>query len=124
MKIGSLIAVIALGVTACTPKMVEKLPYYRLTVVQGTPLEPSQVLALREGMTREQVKMEIGSPLLSSSFRSNRWDYVYELVRGGKMQENRSLTVYFDNDRVVKIEGSALDYAREQQQMMQQKQEQ
>lgn len=109
-----------LGITACTPKMADKLTPYKLTVVQGTPLEANHVLALQEGMTREQVQMEIGSPLLNQSFRSNRWDYVYEIVKGGKVKESRSLTVYFDNDRVIKIEGSALDDAKEQLQNIQQ----
>lgn len=107
---------ILLGLSACTPKLVEKLPYYKLAVVQGIPLDTQAVLALKTGMTRQQVAMEIGTPLLRPSFRGERWDYIYEVIRGGKTKESRNLSVFFNGDTVVKIEGNALDYAREQNQ--------
>jgi len=110
----STLAAIA-ALSACTPKLVEKLPYYKLSVVQGIPLDANAVLALRAGMTRQQVAMEIGTPLLNNAFRTDRWDYVYEVVRGNKVKEHRNLSVYFDaNGAVSRIEGNALDYAREQ----------
>ena len=108
-------AALAVCVSACTPALVEKLPYYKLSVVQGIPLDANAVLALRAGMTRQQVAMEIGTPLLNNAFRTDRWDYVYEVVRGNKVKEHRNLSVYFDaNGAVSRIEGNALDYAREQ----------
>lgn len=111
-----LLAIAAIAaLSACTPKLVEKLPYYKLSVVQGIPLDANAVLALRAGMTRQQVAMEIGTPLLNNAFRTDRWDYVYEVVRGNKVKEHRNLSVYFDgNGAVSRIEGNALDYAREQ----------
>ena len=100
-----LLAIAAIAaLSACTPKLVEKLPYYKLSVVQGIPLDANAVLA-----------MEIGTPLLNNAFRTDRWDYVYEVVRGNKVKEHRNLSVYFDaNGAVSRIEGNALDYAREQ----------
>ena len=54
-----LLAIAAIAaLSACTPKLVEKLPYYKLSVVQGIPLDANAVLALRAGMTRQQVAME------------------------------------------------------------------
>lgn len=104
----------ALLLGACTPKTVEKLPYYKLPVVQGVPFEANRVLAVRAGMSREQVLMEIGRPLLNPAFRQDRWNYVYKITRGGKEKESRSLDVYFEGDTVSRVEGDALDYAREQ----------
>lgn len=115
MKKMSLYAVCAaLTVAACVPQTVEKLPYYKLPVVQGVPFEAKRVLAVRPGMTRDQVQLEIGRPLLNPAFRQDRWNYVYEIVRGGKVKESRSLNVYFDGETVSRVEGDALDYAREQ----------
>ena len=83
--------------------------------MQGVPLDAQAVLNLQTGMTRQQVAMEIGSPLLNNAFRTDRWDYVYEVVRGNKVKEHRNLSVHFDaNGAVSRIEGNALDYAREQ----------
>lgn len=115
MKKTGLIVLAAAGLLcACTPKTVEKLPYYKLPVVQGVQFEAGRVFSVRPGMTREQVQMEIGRPLLNPAFRSDRWNYVYEIVRGGKVKESRSLNVYFDGDVVSRVEGDALDYARSQ----------
>lgn len=111
---GLALAAAVAALSACTPKLVEKLPYYKLTVVQGVPFEAQRVLALQAGMTRAQVQMELGSPLLHPSFRQDRWDYVYEIVRGGKTKERLNLSVHFQGDTVSRIEGSALDYAREE----------
>ncbi|MDO4433912.1 MAG: outer membrane protein assembly factor BamE [Alysiella sp.] len=120
MNIRLFTVVAALALSACTPKLVEKLPYYKLAVVQGIPFDAERVLALREGMSREQVQMEIGTPLLNPLFRQNRWDYTYEIVHGGKVKESRHLVVHFNsNNTVSRIEGNALDYAR---QTVQQKQ--
>lgn len=113
MKNWFIAAALLASLTACTPKLVEKLPYYKLPVIQGMPLEPKAVLAIQPGMTREQVQLYIGSPLLRPSFRQTQWDYNYEVLRGGKVKESRTLTVYFQGDTVSRVEGTALDYARE-----------
>lgn len=104
-----------LGLNACTPTVVEKLPYYKMPVVQGIPLEANAVLAVKVGMSRQQVAMEIGTPLLRPSFRQDRWDYFYQVTRGGKVKESRTLAVFFDaNGLVSRVEGDALDYARQE----------
>ena len=113
MRFATLLLASFLTLSACTPTLVEKLPYYKLSVVQGSPLEAEHILALYTGMTRQQVIMEIGTPLLNPSFR-DQWTYVYEIVRGNKIKESRSLTIHFNGDIVTHIEGDALDYAREQ----------
>lgn len=113
MRILVLTVCVLMGLSACTPKLVDKLPYYKLDIVQGIPLDAPAVLSIKEGMSRQQVVMEIGTPLLRPSFRADRWDYVYEIVHGGKVKANRTLSIFFEQDVVKKIEGDALDYARE-----------
>ena len=108
------------GLAACTPSLVNKLPYYKMPVVQGVPLNPESVLAVKPGMSREQVQLEIGAPVLNPSFRQDRWDYTYELSRGGKIKEQRTLTVFFENGTVSRVEGDALEHARR---VLQEKQE-
>ncbi len=87
-----------------------------MPVVQGMPLDSDAVLSLQVGMTREQVKLKIGEPLLRPSFFDNQWHYNYQIMRGGRVHEERNLIVYFNGNVVAKISGSALDYAREQEQ--------
>ncbi len=55
---------------------------------------------LRQGMAREQVRFLLGTPLLTSEFHKDRWDYAYYLnPRKGEVQ-NRRLTVYFKDNKL------------------------
>ena len=57
---------------------------------------------LRESMSRDQVRFLLGTPLLTSIFHTDRWDYVYYLQRGkGDEKQLRRLVVLFNNDRLV-----------------------
>ena len=113
MKTWFMITSAALSLAACTPSVVEKLPYYKMPVVQGMPLDADAVMSLQTGMTREQVELTLGKPLLRPAFRDNQWVYDYAITHGGTIKETRDLTVYFNGERVAHISGSALDYARE-----------
>ena len=111
MKTWFMITAAALSLAACTPSVVEKLPYYKMPVVQGIPLDVDVIMSVQTGMTREQVELTLGKPLLRPAFRDNQWVYDYAIMHGGKIKEKRDLTVYFNGDRVSRVSGSALDYA-------------
>ena len=74
---------------------------YRPDVQQGNVVTQEMVEQLRQGMTRDQVRFLLGSPMLSSVFHPDRWDYVYYLKRGkGSEVQTRSLTVRFKDNRL------------------------
>ena len=78
-------------------------------VVQGNFISSEQYSKLQLGMTREQVRQILGTPLLASYFHANRWDYVFEFKRDGqRVGAERHVTVYFDGDKLVKFDGDAL----------------
>lgn len=78
---------------------------YRMTVQQGNYLDPKQVAQLQTGMTRSQVRFLLGTPMLPDAFDRDRWDYLYYLRIGRlKKPEERRLTVFFEGDRVARIE--------------------
>lgn len=116
-KFAVLLAATALfSLSACSSERVSHFPSYKLKVIQGNQLDARSVSSLRPGMSRDQVQLLLGTPLLRSAFHQNRWDYTYEISRNGiiNQAETRNLTVWFENDRLVKAEGNAVDYAREQ----------
>jgi outer membrane protein assembly factor BamE len=82
---------------------------YRPDVQQGNVVTQEMVDQLRESMTRDQVRFLLGTPLLTSVFHRERWDYIYYLKRGkgGETQERR-LTVYFKNDRLASYTSDAM----------------
>lgn len=82
---------------------------YRIDVQQGNVITPEMVMKLRPEMTRSQVRFVLGSPLLVDPFRTDRWDYVYVYEKVGKPTEKRHLTVYFENDLLLRLEGARDD---------------
>ena len=43
-----------------------------------------------------------------SAFRADRWDYVYEYTRQGRVVEHRKFTVYFVDDKLARWEGDEM----------------
>ena len=78
-------------------------------IVQGNFVSSEQYSKLKLGMTREQVRQILGTPLLADYFHANRWDYVFEYKRNGQViGKDRRITLFFDGDKLVKFEGDAL----------------
>ena len=78
-------------------------------IVQGNFVSSEQYAKLKLGMTREQVRQILGTPLLADYFHANRWDYVFEFKRNGEVVgKDRRVTLFFDGDKLVKFEGDAL----------------
>jgi outer membrane protein assembly factor BamE len=94
---------LALILAACSSVNVPISPY-RIDVQQGNALEQESVDKLKPGMTRSQVRFLLGTPLLVDPFHGNRWDYVYNYRKAGKLAEERRLVLFFDGDVLVRIE--------------------
>ena len=78
-------------------------------VVQGNFISSEQYSNLKIGMTREQVRQIMGTPLLASYFHANRWDYVFEFKREGEtVGKERRVTLIFEGDQLAKFGGDAL----------------
>lgn len=92
-----------------TGDLIDSAPFvYKPEVVQGNFISSEQVAALRPGMTRLQVRDILGTPLLQSIFRSDRWDYVFTLKRKGIKPQHYHLAVFFDGDKLVRTEGDEM----------------
>lgn len=102
-----------LGLAACSAERVSLFPSYKLKIIQGNELEPRAVAALRPGMTKDQVLLLLGSPILRDAFRTDRWDYTFNTSRNGIIKERSNLTVYFENGVLVRTEGDVLQNAAE-----------
>lgn len=81
---------------------------YKVEVVQGNFVSSEQVDALKPGMTRLQVRDILGTPLLTSLFHSDRWDYVFTLKRQGVEPQARKLAVFFKGDALERFEGDTM----------------
>lgn len=81
---------------------------YRVDVVQGNFVAREQVQALQPGMSRQQVREILGTPLLTSLFHADRWEYVFTLKRPGEESQTRRLTVFFKGDALERTEGDTM----------------
>lgn len=81
---------------------------YKLDINQGNYLTQDLVDKLKVGQTKQQVRTLLGTPLVTTVFRDNRWDYVYEFRRQGRVLEHRQFTVYFTDDKLARWEGDEL----------------
>src|SRR5574343_1220737 len=78
-------------------------------VVQGNFVSREQRQYLRPGMTRAQVRDVLGTPLVTSLFHADRWDYAFSIRRQGVPPQQFRLTLYFNqNDVLERIEGDEL----------------
>lgn len=84
------------------------MPVYRMDIQQGNVVTQEMVSKLQKGMSREQVRFALGTPLIADPFHPDRWDYVYRFSRRGQLQEQRKLTVVFENDRLARLEGDVV----------------
>ncbi|SUA91711.1 Small protein A precursor [Pandoraea pulmonicola] len=89
-----------------TDKVIGVVTPYRINIVQGNFVSKEAYEQLQAGMTRDQVRQLLGTPLLTDLFHANRWDYVFYFKRGNaSVVQERHLKVYFDGDSLSRWEG-------------------
>jgi outer membrane protein assembly factor BamE len=96
-----LLSLLALGLTGCSI-------IYKLPTRQGNVIEQKQLDQLQVGMTRDQVKFLLGTPIATSPFRAERWDYFgyYKSPRG--QVSSRTVSLYFDDNKLARMDGAEL----------------
>jgi outer membrane protein assembly factor BamE len=101
----TLAAALLLGACSLLPEFLQP---YRIDIQQGNFVSQEMVSQLKPGMSREQVRAVLGTPLLTDIFHAERWDYVYVLDRPGKPREQRHLSVIFEEGRLARLGGDVV----------------
>jgi len=84
----------------------EKLPFvYKMTIQQGNIVTDEMVDRLEPGMSKSQVRFLLGTPMLTDLFHADRWDYTYTIRRGHEDMRTTRLTLFFEEDALVRVEG-------------------
>lgn len=78
---------------------------YKIDIQQGNVVTEEMVAKLKPGMTRSQVRFTLGTPLVEDVFHRDRWDYIYRIAPEGRVKKEQKLTVFFQNDRLIRIQG-------------------
>lgn len=77
---------------------------YKMDIRQGNYVTADMRAKLKLGLSKQQVKYVLGTPMISDVFHADRWDYVYLLERAGKLTEQQRLTLYFKGENLARIE--------------------
>ena len=100
------IPLFALAFLAAGCSYVPNLTPHRMEIQQGNFITQEMVVQLKPGMTRDQVRFALGTPLVSDLFHGDRWDYIFVRQRANSPEvERRRISVFFEADKLTRIEG-------------------
>ncbi len=78
---------------------------YRANISQGNIVEEEDLDQVEVGMTRNQVRFLLGTPMVADPFHQDRWDYVYYIKIGrNDASAKRWVTILFDGEMVEDIQ--------------------
>ena len=101
IKIILISAALLLSLTHCS-----SYDFSRRVVQQGNLLPQAKIDLLKQGMSKNDVEMIMGSSLLSPPFEHDRWDYAFTWRKGNGSNATRHLVIYFKNNRVIRVDQS------------------
>jgi outer membrane protein assembly factor BamE len=78
---------------------------YRMEIQQGNFVSQEMVAQLKLGMTKDQVRFVLGTPLITDSFHADRWDYVFRRQKANSKElEHHRLVVFFQDSKLVRMD--------------------
>jgi outer membrane protein assembly factor BamE len=93
---------------SATMRIASSITPYKVEIVQGNFVSKEQVDALKPGMSRQQVRDILGTPLVADAFHTSRWDYVFTIRRQSVAPQERKLAVFFKDDALERFEGDEM----------------
>lgn len=104
------LALATLGLSGCaSDRSLSFFPgVHRISILQGNFITQEKVDQLRTGMTKNQVRYLLGTPLVNDPFHLDQWNYVYSTRDPEGNETRQELTITFEDGGVTLIEG---DYA-------------
>ena len=103
----SLVLAAALPSCGLVPRIPGVTPY-KIEVQQGNFISQETLSQLKPGMSKEQVRLTMGTPLLTDAFHADRWDYVYWMEKPDGKRESRKLAVFFADGKLLRVDGEAV----------------
>ena len=98
---------VAISVAACS--WVPNISPHRMEIQQGNFVSQEMVAQLKPGMSKDQVKFILGTPLIADVFHADRWDYVFTRLRSNSRElEQRRIAVYFEDGKLKRVDGDVV----------------
>ena len=82
---------------------------YRMEIQQGNFISQEAVSQLKLGMSKDQVRFVLGTPLITDSFHADRWDYVFRRQKSNSKElERHKLAVFFEDGKLVRMDSDVM----------------
>ena len=101
-----LLILIVCGLASIVTGCSNYIPAYKIDVQQGNILTQEDIDQIKIGMDKDKIQYIIGSPTITDPFHEDRWDYAYSLKPGWGDLEKKNITLYFENNILVKTSGT------------------
>ena len=103
---------VLLPLAACSnvqmPDVASAITPYRIDIRQGNYITQEMVAQLKPGMTRDQVRFILGTPLVADIFHAERWDYIYSFKPGRGEEQLRRFAVFFADNKLARVAGDVV----------------
>ena len=103
---------VLLPLAACSnvqmPDVASAITPYRIDIRQGNYITQEMVAQLKPGMTRDQVRFILGTPLVADIFHAERWDYIYSFKPGRGDVQLRRFAVFFTDNKLARVAGDVV----------------
>jgi outer membrane protein assembly factor BamE len=81
---------------------------FKQTIQQGNFISQEMLDTLKVGMTSEQVRFVLGTPLLTDAFHAERWDYAFRVQKNTGEITTSKVTVFFKENKLERFTGRDL----------------
>ena len=83
-----------------------------MEIQQGNFISQEMVSQLKLGMSKDQVRFVLGTPLITDSFHADRWDYVFRRQKPSSRElEQHKLAVFFEGGKLARMESDVIPAA-------------
>lgn len=113
MQISRFVAHCVVGISVMLISGCAGFGVHRIDIQQGNLVTQEQLVKVKPGMSRLDVRTALGTPLLQDVFNGNRWDYYFSLDQStsygpfGRDKQEYKVSILFENDKVARIDGKA-----------------
>jgi outer membrane protein assembly factor BamE len=98
---------VALAACSYVPRIPGLTPY-RIEIQQGNQVTQENLAQLKPGMSKDQVRSALGTPLLTDIFHADRWDYVFWREAPDGKREERKIAVHFQDGKLLRVDGDVV----------------
>jgi outer membrane protein assembly factor BamE len=103
-----LAALLAALACSCSVPRIPGITPYKMDIQQGNFVSQDMMAQIKPGMTREQVRFILGTPLVTDIFHNDRWDYVYWREASNGRREERRVALFFADNKLERITGDVV----------------